>query len=116
MPAAVEPPDGRELSLVGRPLEAIRRGCERTQRQPWLVHALALQIVDRMEVAVATAVTVEHVDRAAERMIVAWESRLDCLLERLRDPAVPGDADPTSEGLGQFDAYLLSSACPQAVW
>jgi hypothetical protein len=69
-----------------------------TAGQPWLVNALAYEIVDRMKVPVTTEITTDHVDEAAERIIVARETHVDSLLDKLRDPRVRRIVEPILAG------------------
>lgn len=67
---------------------ALARIFELTQGQPWLVNALARQIV---EVEVPTrdeAIEEKHVELAKERLILRRDTHLDSLTERLREPRV----------------------------
>ncbi|WP_239342257.1 ATP-binding protein [Frankia sp. CiP3] len=69
-----------------------------TMGQPWLVNALAHEIVDRMKLPPATTITADHVDQADERLVVARETHLDSLLDRLRDPRVRRIIEPILAG------------------
>ena len=67
-----------------------------TQGQPWLVNALARQVVETVAPDPATAVTPAHFDAAKEILIQRQDTHLDSLAERLREPrGTPCDrADP----------------------
>lgn len=69
-----------------------------TMGQPWLVNALAYEIVNRMKVPTTTMITVDHVDEAAERIIVARATHVDSLLDKLRDPRVRRIIEPILAG------------------
>ncbi|MEX5635551.1 AAA family ATPase [Parafrankia sp. FMc2] len=68
--------------------EAVEHVYALTGGQPWLVNALAAEIVDRMKVPATEPVTVEQIDTARERVIQARPSHLDSLVRRLREPEV----------------------------
>jgi hypothetical protein len=75
-----------------------------TMGQPWLVNAIAYEIVNRMKVS--AAITADHVDEAAERIIVARETHVDSLLDRLRDPRVRRIIEPVLAGTQvRFDPF-----------
>lgn len=67
---------------------ALDRAFELTGGQPWLVNALAREIVEEMSVPAATPITAAHCDAAKERLIVARQTHLDSLVARLQEPRV----------------------------
>lgn len=67
---------------------AVALAFEYTQGQPWLVNALAREIVREMEVAPPQPITPAHVDEAKERLIRARATHLDSLVARLHEPRV----------------------------
>lgn len=73
---------------TGQPFEpqAMARVAELTGGQPWLVNALAREIIEPM--GVTTPITPEHVDLAKERLIQARATHLDALVARLSEPRV----------------------------
>jgi len=81
---------GQHTAETGRVFtdEAIEHVYALTGGQPWLVNALAAEIVDRMKVPATEPVTIEQVDTARERVIQARPSHLDSLVRRLREPEV----------------------------
>ncbi|WP_084010637.1 ATP-binding protein [Pseudofrankia sp. DC12] len=81
---------GQHTAETGRVFtdEAVAHVFALTGGQPWLVNALAAEIVDRMKIPAAEPVTVEQVDTARERVIQARPSHLDSLVRRLREPEV----------------------------
>ncbi|WP_239395051.1 hypothetical protein [Frankia sp. CiP3] len=81
---------GQHTAETGRVFadEAIEHVYALTGGQPWLVNALAAEIVDRMKIPATEPVTIEQVDTARERVIQARPSHLDSLVRRLREPAV----------------------------
>jgi hypothetical protein len=78
--------------------EAVDQAYRLAAGQPWLVNALAAEIVDRMKVAPAEPVTVEHVNTARERVIQARPSHLDSLVRKLREPPVLRVLEPVLAG------------------
>jgi hypothetical protein len=86
--------------------EALARVFELTEGQPWLVNALARQIVMTLVPDRAQTVTVADVDRAKELLIARNDTHLDSLAERLRDPRVRRVIGPmlTGESLGDIAA------------
>jgi len=70
--------------------EAVARAWEYTGGQPWLVNALASEVIDldRMDVPLTETITAEHIDLAKERLILARTTHLDSLLARLHEPRV----------------------------
>ena len=77
---------------TGQPFtdEAVARAFALTRGQPWLVNALASEIVDEDEMAIVPPqpITVEHVEIAKERLILARATHLDSLAHKLHDPRV----------------------------
>lgn len=67
-----------------------------TQGQPWLVNALAAEIVDEMRIE--TTITDDHVDQAKERLIVARATHLDSLVSKLGEPRVQRVIEPLIAG------------------
>lgn len=77
--------------------EATRRVHELSAGQPWLVNALAREIIDEMKVT-APVLSVEDVDRAKDRLILARQTHLDSLLARLREERVRRVLEPVIAG------------------
>ena len=78
--------------------EAFARVYELTAGQPWLVNALANEIVSGMKVPASEAITPAHMDQAKERLILARATHLDSLLARLREPRVQRILEPLIAG------------------
>jgi hypothetical protein len=68
--------------------EAKARAFYLTQGQPWLVNALARQMVEVLVPERSQPLTVAHVDAAKEILIQRQDTHLDSLAERLREPRV----------------------------
>lgn len=77
---------------------AVQRAYELTQGQPWLVNALARQIVEEIAPDPSLTLTPEHVDQAKEILIQRQDTHLDSLAERLREPRVRAIVEPMLAG------------------
>ena len=66
--------------------------------QPWLVNALAREVVDKMKVPATEPITFAHLDEAKERLILARATHLDSLLARLTEPRVRRIIEPLIAG------------------
>jgi hypothetical protein len=79
--------------------EAVERAWRWTEGQPWLVNALAAEIVEkRFGNDYSKTVTRSDVDWAAETMIERRDSHIDSLLERLKEPKVAKVMDAVFAG------------------
>ncbi|MEU1983626.1 ATP-binding protein [Nocardia sp. NPDC019395] len=67
-----------------------------TQGQPWLVNALAAEIIDEMRVE--STITEDHIDQAKERLIVARATHLDSLVDKLTEPRIQKIIEPLIAG------------------
>jgi hypothetical protein len=76
--------------------EASDLAFELTQGQPWLVNALAYDIV--MELKAGATIQASHVSRAKERLILSRATHLDSLADKLNDPRVRGVIAPVLAG------------------
>jgi hypothetical protein len=76
----------------------VARAVELTAGQPWLVNALANEIVAEMAVPAAEPVTPAHVEEAKERLILARATHLDALAARLTEPRVRRVIEPVLAG------------------
>ncbi|MCB9551516.1 MAG: ATP-binding protein [bacterium] len=83
--------------------DAIDHAFTMTGGQPWLVNALAREVVELMEVG--DAITADHIEVARHRLARARATHLDSLLARLRErrvrriiePIIAGASPPTDE-------------------
>jgi hypothetical protein len=75
---------------TGQPFtpEAVARAFALTAGQPWLVNAMAQEIIDEMGIAPPEPITVAHVAQARERLILARATHLDSLVARLSEDRV----------------------------
>lgn len=77
---------------------AIDRAFYLTQGQPWLVNALARQVVEAVAPEPESAITPTHLDAAKEILIQRQDTHLDSLAERLREPRVRRVIEPLLAG------------------
>jgi hypothetical protein len=91
---------GQHTAATGQPFDeaALSRAFELSAGQPWLVNALAREIVDKMKVPPAEPITVDHADQAKERLILARATHLDSLLARLTERRVRRIIEPLITG------------------
>ena len=85
---------------TGQPFEdgALRRAYEVTRGQPWLVNALAREVVEVIRVPPPAPITAEHIEEAKERLILARATHLDSLVARLNEPRVRRIIEPVIAG------------------
>lgn len=69
-----------------------------TQGQPWLVNALARQVVEVLVPDSKTAITFDHIQEAKEILIQRQDTHLDSLAERLREDRVRAIIEPILAG------------------
>lgn len=84
---------------------ALIRAWELTLGQPWLVNALAHEIIEEMRVHPPDEITERHFDEAKERLIRTRSMHLDHLVMQLTEPRVERVVEPllagTFDGEGQ---------------
>ena len=78
--------------------EAIETAYDLTQGQPWLVNALAKEIIEKMVKDRNTAITKEHILTAKEILIARQDTHLDSLAEKLREKRVKNIIEPILAG------------------
>ncbi len=83
---------------TGQPFdeEAILRLAEYAGGQPWLINALARELVEEMKVV--GPITAEHVTEAKERLILERATHLDSLVSKLSEPRVRKVIEPLLTG------------------
>ncbi|WP_242034241.1 ATP-binding protein [Richelia sinica] len=79
--------------------EATATAFDLTQGQPWLVNALAKEVVEKMLKDRNIAITKEHILKAKEILIARQDTHLDSLAERLREPRIKAIIEPMLAGL-----------------
>ncbi len=77
---------------------AAARAFELTDGQPWLVNALAKEIVEELVVEPSREITAADVDAARDVLIGRQDTHLDSLAERLREPRVRRIIEPILAG------------------
>ena len=83
--------------------EAVDRAFYWTQGQPWLVNALARQLVEKLVPDSTRSITAKDVDVAKEILIARRDTHLDSLAERLREERVRRIVEPILAGLSMPD-------------
>ena len=78
--------------------EAKALAWELTRGQPWLVNALARQLVETVVPDRSRPIESLHVERAREILIERRDTHLDSLIERLREPRVRNVIEPILAG------------------
>ncbi|MBW4670521.1 MAG: ATP-binding protein [Cyanomargarita calcarea GSE-NOS-MK-12-04C] len=78
---------------------AINTAFNLTQGQPWLVNALAKEIVEKLVKDTSVAITHKDVLEAKEILIARRDTHLDSLAERLREPRIKAIIQPILAGL-----------------
>ncbi|MBF2063567.1 MAG: ATP-binding protein [Calothrix sp. C42_A2020_038] len=78
--------------------EAIATAFDLTQGQPWLVNALAKEVVEKIVKDRDIAITKEHILQAKEILIARQDTHLDSLAEKLRDKRVKNIIEPILAG------------------
>jgi hypothetical protein len=78
--------------------DALARAFEVTGGQPWLVNALAREIVETMAVPISETITMDHIELAKERLILARATHLDSLVAKLMETRVKRVIEPLLAG------------------
>src|SRR5262249_17443212 len=85
---------------------AVDGAAELTAGQPWLVNALAREVVEKLGIRAPEPITIEHLEQAKERLILARATHLDSLAAALAQPRVRQVIEPVLAGtLNQLDPY-----------
>jgi hypothetical protein len=88
--------------------EAAARAYYWTEGQPWLVNAIARQVIEKdLARDFTVPVTAAHIDAAAETLMKRRDTHIDSLLERRREPRVRAVIEPMLAG-GAADVDLLA--------
>ncbi|MBR8835940.1 MAG: ATP-binding protein [Stigonema ocellatum SAG 48.90 = DSM 106950] len=83
--------------------EATAMAFDLTQGQPWLVNALAKEVVEKIVLDRNVAITHEHILKAKEILIARQDTHLDSLAEKLREKRVQEIIEPILAGLALGD-------------
>ncbi len=87
---------GQHTAETGQPFseEALQLAWEVTRGQPWLVNALANEILEEMQVEPPTPITAAHLEAARERLILARATHIDSLVDRLHEERIRKVIEP----------------------
>ena len=91
---------GQHTADTGQPFApgAVELAYELTGGQPWLVNALAREVVDEMRIPAHEPITAEQLDEAKERLIMARATHLDSLADKLHESRVRRIIEPLIAG------------------
>ena len=78
--------------------EAVALVFHLTQGQPWLVNAIARQLVEVLVTDPTQPITMDDVTQAKELIIQRQETHLDSLVKRLREPEIQAIFEPMLSG------------------
>ena len=95
---------GQHTADTGQPFagSAIDRAYYWTQGQPWLVNAIAREVVRKiLRKDYSVEITPDLIDQAAERIIMRRDTHIDSLLERLKEKRVRKVIEPVILGEGK---------------
>ncbi|BAZ14589.1 hypothetical protein NIES4071_64330 [Calothrix sp. NIES-4071] len=79
--------------------EAVQMAYNLTLGQPWLVNALAKEIVEELATDTSVTITVEHINKAKEILISRKDTHLDSLAKILTETRVKAIIEPMLAGL-----------------
>ncbi len=88
--------------------DAVARIHALSQGHPWLVNAMADQIVDRDVPDRSLSIEADHVEAAKETLILERRTHIDSLIRRLHEPRVQRIVEPMLIGGRVPDAGLLN--------
>jgi hypothetical protein len=75
--------------------EAVKRAWYWSEGQPWLVNALAKQVIEvDLGSDFSTVITADHINTAADRLMKRRDTHIDSLLARLAEPRVRRFIEP----------------------
>lgn len=99
-PAQVEALYAQHTAETGQAFtkEAVTRAIELTSGQPWLVNAMAREVVEKMKIPATEAIILDHIEEAKERLILARATHLDSLVARLMESRVKRVVEPIVAG------------------
>jgi len=91
---------GQHTTETGQPFTeaALAQAWTLTRGQPWLVNALASEIVDEMGVEPPMPITADHLQAARERLILARATHIDSLAKVLHDDRIRRVIEPILVG------------------
>jgi type II secretory pathway predicted ATPase ExeA len=78
--------------------EALKKGWELSEGQPWLVNALANRVTRKMGIPVTQTITSLDMERAAQELIIERQTHLDSLVDKLSEDRVRRVIEPILAG------------------
>lgn len=98
----------QHTEATGQPFtpEALQAAFDLTQGQPWLVNALAKEVVEELLPDSPKAIEAVHIHQAKEVLIQRQDTHLDSLAKRLEEPRVRAVIEPLMAGQ-EFDQVPL---------
>jgi hypothetical protein len=99
----------QHTEATGQPFEpdAIKRACRWTEGQPWLINALADNIIaKRFREDYSRTVTGDDIDQSAQDLVLQNPPHFDSLAERLREPRVRRVIEPVIIGAKNLPANV----------
>jgi hypothetical protein len=78
--------------------DTLERAFDYSQGQPSLVNSLAREAIEKIGVEPPTPITAEHIDEAKERLILAGQTHLYSLMDKLSEPRVCRIIEPLIAG------------------
>ncbi len=91
----------QHTATTGQPFEpeATAKAWDLTEGQPWLVNALANQVVRKMGIPTSQTITSLDIEKAAQEIILARQTHLDSLVDKLAKPRVQRMVAPVLAGI-----------------
>ncbi len=81
------------------PSDVVDKVFEQTQGQPWLVNAIAKEIIEDILINdLSKPITVDKVEQAIQNIVLRRDTHIDSLLERLKEPRVRKVIEPIITG------------------
>lgn len=78
--------------------DAVEYAYELTGGQPWLVNALAREVIEKIDVPATEPITTAHLEQARERLILTRATHVDSLAAKLAEPRVRSVIGPLLAG------------------
>jgi len=87
--------------------DVIQKVYDKSQGQPWLVNAIACEIVEQiLEFDVSREILPTHVEQAVQTIILRRDTHIDSLMERLKEARVQRIVEPVIVGKNQGYSVL----------
>ena len=99
----------QHTALTGQAFSAqvIQKVYDKTQGQPWLVNAIACEMVEQiLEFDVSRKILPTHVSLAVQTLILRRDTHIDSLMERLKEKRVQRIVEPVIVGKNQGYSVL----------